>query len=395
MSHVIELSGIDKDPAVIRIERFLRANGFPYLRNIPKPWDPAHVPEPSVKIDGAVLPNMSNSQIARALGIFEPPTWLVDTAIIGAGPAGLSAAIYAASEGLTAVIVDPKGPGGQAACSSRIENYAGIQAVSGMALGHAAEEQARRFGAQFLIGEKATRIGQDDKLHTAYRVHLESTSFEARSVIIATGARYREPEVPNWKEFLGRGLHFTASSIEARMCRNKPAVIVGAGNSAGQAAMFLTRMGCEVTMLIRGNQLRDSMSEYLVSRIEKAGIGVRSNIILRGLHGLFRSASDLESISFYQSPNTYSYIETEHVFMMLGAEPQTQWLPADIKKDQDGFILTVGPPNGHYQPNPFETGMPGVFAIGDVRSGATRRIASAVGEGAVVVGGLHNYLGTE
>lgn len=401
--------GQNHDPGTSRIERFLTCNGFNYRSAPSVPGNPDRGPTLFVRHDGSdtdtPYPRPTNAVMGKALGLLKMPTKAVDVAIVGAGPAGLSAAVYAASEGLTSVIIDQNGPGGQAGTSSRIENYLGFpEGISGSQLAHRGAVQAHKFGAHFLIGEQVTalyRYGSNNLFGLALGLNDEGRLLvTARAVVIATGARYRKltPRIES-KDFYGQGVHTAASAIEAQQCIGKTAVVVGAGNSAGQAAMFLCRIGCQVVMLVRGKAIEDSMSSYLSNRIrDNDRIKVIYGATIRGLHE--NAGGQLAEITYHgMDQDIYKSIETNHVFAMLGAQPCTDWAPDFVLKDNDGFILTGGDLllERGFEDGPrsgFETSEPGIFAVGDVRSGSIKRVAGAAGEGAVAVSGLHKHLAT-
>jgi thioredoxin reductase (NADPH) len=322
-----------------------------------------------------------------------------DIVVIGAGPAGLAAAVYAASEGLDALVIEANAPGGQAGSSSRIENYLGFPTgVSGQDLAGRALVQAEKFGAELAVARSAVRL---DCASRPYSVDLGGgVSVQARTVAIATGARYRKPDLPNLQRFEGVGIYYGATSIEADLCRGEDVVIVGGGNSAGQAAVFLSQSETRVHLLVRGTGLAETMSRYLIRRIEETpNIELRTRTEIVALEG----NGSLESVAWRDnSTGETATLPIRHVFLMTGANPNTEWLQKCVALDEKGFVKT-GPDllPGELDaakwplaraPLLFETSRPGVFAIGDVRSGSVKRVAAAVGEGSVVVQLVHKVL---
>jgi thioredoxin reductase (NADPH) len=351
---------------------------------------------------GTVLKNPSEAELAHALGMvpIDETDQTYDVAIVGAGPAGLSTAVYAASEGLSVIVLDARAFGGQAGASARIENYLGFPAgISGQALTGRAYVQAQKFGARMLIPASVSRL---DPNETSATLHLEDSRLvKAATVVVATGARYRRLNVPNLADFEGRGVSYWASPIEARLCRNEEIVLVGGGNSAGQAAVFLRNFAAKIWMLVRGPSLEESMSRYLIDRIASIdNIQVLTQTEVVALYG--SREGQLERVRWR---NAVTGVETDkpirHVFLFIGAEPATAWLDGSgIALDEKNFILTGsdvvsdshGSNNGPNRPLPLETSVCGVFAAGDVRSGSVKRVGAAIGEGAVVGAELHVVL---
>ncbi|MFG1795846.1 FAD-dependent oxidoreductase [Nocardia sp. NPDC049149] len=339
-----------------------------------------------------VLRNPSTAELARAIGLnlTTDSDRRYDLIVVGAGPAGLGAAVYGASEGLSTLVLDSIAIGGQAGTSSRIENYLGFPSgISGAALAERAELQARKFGAALTLPAEAaaleTRAGD-------FVVRISGgTEVTGRAVLIATGARYRRLAVPRLDDFEPTSVYYAATLVEAESCRDAPVVVVGGGNSAGQAAMFLSRFATEVRLVIRAGDLAASMSRYLIAQIEQTpGIEVIPNTEVHELLG----AATLEAITVRDNiTGTTRTLDTRALFVFIGAEPCTAWLGDCVALDDHGFILT-GPdattPDHH--PLPLETSVPGIFAAGDVRSGSIKRVASAVGDGAMAVFLLHQYL---
>jgi thioredoxin reductase (NADPH) len=348
-----------------------------------------------------VLRNPTNQEIADCLGFNESVDLgqLRDVVIIGAGPAGMAAAVYAASEGLDALVVETNAPGGQAGSSSRIENYLGFpNGISGQELASRAWNQAQKFGAGLLVARNATRLHCDRR---PYAVEIDGGQrIAARAIVIAAGAQYRKPALPRLGDFENAGVYYGATFMEAQLCRDEEVAVVGGGNSAGQAAVFLATVAKHVHMFVRSTGLAGTMSRYLVRRIEdNERITLRLETGITELHG----DQHLESISWRREPTGEADGRAiRHLFIMTGAAPSTGWLDACLACDDKGFIktgadltrddLTAAEWPLARAPHTFETSLPGIFAVGDVRSGSTKRVASAVGEGAAVVALVHRAL---
>ena len=348
-----------------------------------------------------VLRNPSNSELARSIGLLDPSTDPIscDLVVVGAGPAGLAAAVYGASEGLTTVVLDAVATGGQAGTSSRIENYLGFPSgISGSELAGRAVIQAEKFGARINVPAEATALERRDGHHV---VKLEDgNSVAARSVVIATGARYRRLDVPRLERFEETSVYYAATQIEARVCLNDPVAVVGGGNSAGQATVFLALHAARVRLVVREDALSRNMSRYLVDRIERLGnVDVLLDTEVRELLG----DDTLEALVVEDNrTGERRTIDARAMFVFIGVQPHAQWLAGQLALDDNGFILTgadAAGPNGAGQPGqvdrrplPLETSRPGVFAAGDVRSGSVKRVASAVGEGAMAVRLVHDHL---
>ena len=326
-------------------------------------------------------------------------TQVRDLVIVGAGPAGLAAAVYGASEGLDVLVLESTAPGGQAGSSSRIENYLGFPTgISGAELAARAYTQAQKFGAQMIVAKGATSLSCTRK---PYAVQIDDgPAVPARTVIIATGAAYRKLSVDGLSRFEGAGVYYGATPIEAQLCRDEPVVVVGGGNSAGQAAVFLARSAKHVHMLVRGPDLAESMSRYLIRRIERTpAIELRTCTRIVGLDG----GDHLEHVRWRDDrTGAEDGADLRHVFVMTGAEPSTGWLAGCVALDAGGFVKT-GSDLGRDDltaarwplaraPHLLETSLPGVFAVGDVRSGNLKRVASAVGDGATAVALVHQVL---
>jgi thioredoxin reductase (NADPH) len=343
---------------------------------------------------GVVLVNPANAEVGEALGLYVRAAGQVyDVVIVGAGPAGLAAAVYAASEGLSTALLEREAFGGQAGTSSRIRNYLGFpDGVSGGELAQRAYEQAWVFGTHLVYGNAATSLAKDQDLLV---VGLEDGSeARARAVVIATGVSYRRLGIPELEALAGAGVFYGAGTIEARAVAGKPAFVVGGGNSAGQAALHLSKYAQQVTILIRSRSLAASMSDYLIRQIEAVpNVDVRYRCEVAGGGG----SGHLEQL-LLRNRDSGQTEETPAagLFILIGAQPFTGWLPATVRRDQWGFILT-GPDTGQdwtLQRAPFllETTTPGVFAVGDVRHGSMKRVASAVGDGSTAIRLIHDYL---
>jgi thioredoxin reductase (NADPH) len=350
-----------------------------------------------------VLRNPSTQQLADCLGlnVNVDNGQVHDLVIVGAGPAGLGAAVYAASEGLDALLVETESPGGQAGSSSKIENYLGFPTgVSGLELASRAIAQAQKFGAKMIIAHSIVRLNCDQR---PYKLFLEDGGvLSSRAIIIATGAQYNKPPIANLKKFEGQGIYYGATYIEAQLCENEDAIVVGGGNSAGQAAVYLSQTARKVHMLIRSRGLSDTMSRYLIQRIaENPAIELHCKTEIVSLDG----DTQLQRVGWKDKiTGEVSNHEIRHVFIMAGASPRTEWLHGCLALDDKGFILTgrdldtaLGPNSSlkwplSRPPLMLETSLPAVFAVGDVRSGNVKRVASAVGEGAISVHLVHRTL---
>jgi thioredoxin reductase (NADPH) len=408
----VVLVGSNHCSGTLRVKEFLTRNGHPYSyidldrdADVQELLDRFHLSAADVPVlicrGEVVLRNPSNQQIAACLGFNEAidQTQIRDVIIVGAGPAGLAAAVYAASEGLDVLVLETNSPGGQAGSSSKIENYLGFPTgISGQALAGRAYTQAQKFGAQVMIAKDAKRLVCERR---PYAIEIDDdVRVLARSVIIATGAAYRTPDLDNLSRFEGAGVYYGATFMEAQLCRNEEVVVVGGGNSAGQAAVFLAQTAKRVHMLVRASGLAVSMSRYLIRRIEQnPAIVLRADSEIVALDG----TDHLERVCWREGQT--GKIETydiRHVFVMAGAIPSTQWLAGCIALDAKGFIKT-GPDlsqddltAAHWPrarpPHLLETSLPGVFAVGDVRGGNIKRVASAVGEGSIAISFVHQVL---
>jgi thioredoxin reductase (NADPH) len=392
---------------MVRLQGFLTRNGHPYhlldpqidkdaadvvARYSPSPRDLPLVVVP----DGTVLRNPSLSEMAHAMGMIHhiEKDKVYDVAVVGSGPAGLSTAVYGASEGLSIAVCDSRAFGGQAGASARIENYLGFPTgISGHALTARAFNQAQKFGADVMI---PVTVNQLDCARTdgLFALELEGgDTLQARSIVIASGARYRRPEIERLADFEGRGVWYWASPIEGRLCKEQEVILVGGGNSAGQAAVFLAGHAAKVRMVIRGGGLAASMSRYLIDRIESmANIELVFNTEVVALDGDPEAGlSRVTTRSRLSGEDTTADIR--NLFLFVGADPATDWLAdCGVTLDRGGFVLTGVAANGRAV-QALETSVPGVYAVGDVRSGSVKRVGGAIGEGAQVVAALHGFLG--
>src|SRR3984957_16319002 len=404
------LIGPANSAGVIRLQGFLSRNSYPHhvlcsyadpdaaeviARYSPLPADLPLVVVP----DGTVLRNPSESALARAIGMVRAVSKdiVYDVAVVGSGPAGLATAVYAASEGLTVAVCDTRSFGGQAGASARIENYLGFPTgISGHALMARAFNQAQKFGAEIMIPVEVKSL-DCSRADGAFGLALDNGDVvRSRSVVVASGARYRRPEIESLADFEGRGVWYWASPIEARLCAGQDVVLVGGGNSAGQAAVFLSGHARKVHMVIRGGGLGASMSRYLIERIEAA-----SNIELvfnteEVAHEGTKDVS-LERVRWRSRlSGECSTAEFRNLFLFVGADPATGWLDGcGVMVDRGGFVVTGArcKKSEGQQVSALETSVPGVFAVGDVRSGSVKRVGGAIGEGAQVVAALHGFLG--
>ncbi len=394
------------DGHVLRLAGFLSRNGHPYQRLDPETDSCAKTLverfriEPSdlpivLLANGQMLRNPREGELARSIGLVRPidAAKVYDVAIVGAGPAGLAAAVYGASEGLSVIVLDSRAFGGQAGASARIENYLGFPTgISGMALMARAHNQGEKFGVEFAIPDEVVRLecrGDPDGARFQLRL-ANGEEVRARAVVIASGARYRRLDVANLQAFEGSSVHYWASPLEGKLCAGQEVALVGGGNSAGQAVVYLAGHVAKVRLLVRGSGLEASMSRYLVDRIAvlpNVEVLVQTEVsALEGQGGI------LEAIRWRHLPSGQETRRpTRHIFLFIGAEPNTAWLSqSDLALDDKGFVRTGAElENGH---RPLETSRHGVFAIGDVRAGSVKRVAAAVGEGAQVVATLHAFL---
>jgi thioredoxin reductase (NADPH) len=394
------LVGSHRQADTLRIQSFLTRNACPH-RFLDTDIDPdAATALKSFHLDAGSLPVViinarevlqkpTNSELADALGITEhlDPDRIYDVVVVGAGPAGLAAAVYAASEGLDTVVIESMAPGGQAGSSSRIENYLGFPTgISGQALSGRAQVQAQKFGARLAIARAA--IGLDCDF--PFRVHMEGgTVVRTRAVVVASGARYRKLDVRDLARFEGQGVHYAATPIEGGLCAGTEVVVVGGGNSAGQAAVYLSRKARHVHILVRGDGLAATMSDYLVRRIEEsAQITLHTRCDITALIG----DKYLEAVRWRDKDGAETQVPASNLFLMIGAVPNTDWLNGCVDLDANGFVQTGHIKAGEPLTTPYATSIPGIFAVGDVRANSVKRVASGVGEGSVVVHAIHNWL---
>jgi thioredoxin reductase (NADPH) len=388
------------DPDTLRIHQFLIGVGFPHrwlrpedqgedgrpileclslkLSDLPVVWES----------EDHVLKNPSLVELAEDLGFLEEYSTerTYDVAVVGAGPAGLAAAVCAASEGLDTIVFEARAPGGQAGTSSRIENYLGFpNGISGQELSARAQLQAEKFGAHFVVATPVDVVSRDKS--RTFEITLDDKKVvRAHVMIVASGATYRKLDVPGYEQFEGRGIHYAATPMEAQLCVGEEIVVVGGGNSSGQAAVFLSQSASRVHMLVRSKTLSASMSNYLIERIQSSPkIQVYYETEITGLSGE-KTLECVEWTDFSNQQSLKKPIRT--AFVMIGAIPNTGWLQKCTSLDAKGFVQTGKTKAG----NPFETDQSGVFAVGDVRAGSVKRVASAVGEGSVVIQWVHQYL---
>ncbi|MGA6985793.1 MAG: FAD-dependent oxidoreductase [Terriglobales bacterium] len=408
------LMGSRHSAATLRLREFLGRNGHPYTyvdldtdktsqelldRFSVKLED---VPIVICNVRGA-LRNPSIQELADCMGlnVSVDNTQVRDLIIVGAGPAGLGAAVYAASEGLDALLIETEAPGGQAGSSSKIENYLGFPTgVSGQELATRALTQAQKFGAKMMVAHSVVKLNCDRR---PYKLVLDDgNTLSARAIVIATGAHYKKPALANLKKFEGQGVYYGATYIEAQLCGDEEVIVVGGGNSAGQAAVYLSQTARKVHMLVRSGGLAETMSRYLIQRIsENPGIELHYKTEIVSLDG----DTQLERVGWIDKTTGQTSIhEIRHLFIMAGASPRTDWLRGCVVMDDKGFILTGRDLDGYTgangspawplarAPQMLETSLPGVFAVGDVRAGNVKRVASAVGEGAISVSLVHRAL---
>ncbi len=395
------LIGVPGSPDIVRLQGFLTRSGWPNLV-----LDAASDAEGRALVerigvlpgelplvvcpDGSILKAPTDAQIATCLGMTPTinPATIYDVAVVGAGPAGLAAAVYAASEGLSVIVVDERAIGGQAGASSRIENYLGFPTgISGQALAGRAFNQALKFGAEIAIPLCVARLDCDEDGLAGDPLVLdlsEDRRLQARAVIVASGARYRRPDIPDLATFEGAGVSYWASPIEARLCEGEEVALVGGGNSAGQAVVFLAPRVQRLHLIVR-RPLEQTMSRYLIDRIAALpNVECHVGTEITGLEG--DRAGGLTGATFRNRDGSTKRCDMRHLFLFIGADPNAGWLQGCVETDDKGFIVTG---RGAL---PLETSLPGVFAIGDVRAGSTKRVAAAVGEGAAVVAQIHSAI---
>jgi thioredoxin reductase (NADPH) len=406
------LLGSSISAGTLRIQQFLTRNSYPFL-NLDVHTDDAveallerfHVKADEIPVvlcrGEVVLKNPSNEEVAACLGMNQQidDDRVRDVIVVGAGPSGLAAAVYAASEGLDVLVLETGTPGGQAGSSSKIENYLGFPTgISGLALAARARIQAQKFGAEIRTAYSAMKLNCGQRPYAVDLCH--GNAVRARAIIIATGAEYRQLALENASRFIGTGIYYAATATEARRCEMKDVIIVGGGNSAGQAAVFLAGRCKHVHLLVRSKGLADTMSNYLIRRIaESSNTTVHTNTEITSLQG----GEQLERVVWRTAPeDVLETHEIGHVFLMTGAVPSTYWLKGCIALNDKGFVRTGSdlaaadlPSSGGFGarlPQSFETNWPGIFAVGDVRCGSVKRVAAAVGEGSACVQQVHQAL---
>jgi thioredoxin reductase (NADPH) len=400
----VVLMGLTNDAETTEIQRFLVRNNYPHriveapAEEVSLPHDDLSDHEPTlhestlpavILSDGRTLHRPTITQLADELGITElpDPEMIYDVIVVGAGPSGLAAAVYAASEGLCTIVIESTAPGGQAGTSSKIENYLGFPTgISGQRLASRAQLQALKFGVRFAISRETITAEQTDGIHKL--TLAGGIPVRSRSVVVASGAQYRKLSVENYGQFENRGIYYAATAMESVLCREKEVIVVGGGNSAGQAAVFLSGIAKHVHHIVRGKSLASTMSQYLISRIESSSrITLYTESEIVELEG----GSSLEGVTWINRKTGESTMKPiGSVFVMIGAEPNSGWLFGTVRLDKKGFILTGGADG--FESTPYATSVPGMFAVGDVRSNSVKRVASAVGEGSVVISDVHRYL---
>jgi thioredoxin reductase (NADPH) len=406
------LLGSSYSAGTLRLQQFLTRNAFPYV-NLDVNTDPSvqtlldrfHIRADEVPVvlcrGEVVLKNPSNEEVAACLGMNQQidDDRIRDVIVVGAGPSGLAAAVYAASEGLDVLVLETGTPGGQAGSSSKIENYLGFPTgISGLALAGRARVQAQKFGAEIRTAYSALRLNCNERPYAVELCH--GNAVRARAIIIATGAEYRQLAIENASRFLGTGIYYAATATEVRRCEMREVIVVGGGNSAGQAAVFLASKCRQVHLLVRSKGLADSMSHYLIRRIDETpNITLHTSTEIASLEG----DEQLERVMWKTAPD--HVLQTHaigHVFLMTGAVPSTRWLKGCVALNDKGFVRTgadlspadlpAGNGSAARPPQSFETNWPGIFAVGDVRCGSVKRVAAAVGEGSACVQQVHQAL---
>lgn len=394
--------GPSHDGQTLAIQRFLTRNGYPHRvidtgdlgdeGDVLKGFGITRDQLPVVVLaDQRIMSRPTTAALADELGLTETldPAHVYDLLVVGAGPSGLAAAVYAASEGLDTIIVEGLAPGGQAGTSSRIENYLGFPTgISGQALAGRAHIQAQKFGARLAISRFARSLECD--AHPFGMTLDDGEKIRARSVVVATGARYRKVSAEGYERFEGSGVHYAATAMEGNLCRGQEVIVVGGGNSAGQAAVFLSRTASMVHLLVRSDGLAATMSNYLIERImhsSRITLHTHSEIVL------MQGTDHLERVTCRHRDTGADVVHpVSNVFVMIGADPNTEWLADCVKIDEKGFIATGRDSEGQPAGTPYVTTKPGIFAVGDVRSGSVKRVASGVGEGSAVIQAVHAFL---
>lgn len=407
------LIGAPDAPDMVRLVGFLTRNGMPH--SVVDPGGDAESRETAARFgaraqgrvlvvcpDGTVMDAPTEAEVAACLGMSAISGRDYDVAVVGAGPAGLATAVYAASEGLSVVVLDSRAFGGQAGASARIENYLGFPTgISGQALAGRAFTQAQKFGVEVAVPVSVARLDCSADLHRLY--FADGRRVDARAIVVASGAAYRRPRIPNLGRFEGNGVSYWASPVEARLCRGREVALVGGGNSAGQAAVFLASHAKAVHMLIRGDGLAATMSKYLIDRIGSLpNVHLHTRTEVMALHG--DRGGGLSGITWTnRDTGEAQECACRNLFLFIGADPNTGWMEGCwVELDRAGFVRTGDALDDaalkgagweeDRKPTPLETSIPGVFAIGDVRSASVKRVAAAVGEGAAAVAQIHAYL---
>lgn len=408
----VMLIGSAHSAGTLRVREFLARNGHPvhYVdldrdEGVQQLLDQFNVRADEIPVligcGGSVLRNPANEQIADALGFNEnvDATHVRDMVVVGAGPAGLAAAVYGASEGLDVLVIEANAPGGQAGSSSRIENYLGFPTgISGQELAARALAQAQKFGAELMVSRNVSSMSCALQ---PYVVSIDNgPRIQTRTVVIATGVQYRRPQIENLSQFEGAGVYYSATFMEAQLCGDEEVIVVGGGNSAGQAAVFLAQTSKHVHVLVRGGGLAETMSRYLIRRIEESpSISLHTHTEIVGLDG----NGSLEHVTWHDaSTGRTETRDIQHVFLMTGAVPNTAWIAGCVELDPKGFVKTGAELHAEdlanakwplsRAPHLLETSRPGVFAVGDVRCSSIKRVASAVGEGSIAVSFVHQAL---
>ena len=397
------LVGPRDHPDVVRLQGFLSRNAYPHtvLEALGDGEGHALVERMGVLPDelplmvcpnGTVLRRPSNAEAAACLGLSVPldPDKVYDVVVVGAGPAGLATAVYAASEGLSVLVLDQRAVGGQAGASARIENYLGFPTgISGQALAGRAWNQAQKFGAEIAVTPEVARLDCDRPPGEPMRLAMtDGAEVCAKTVVIASGARYRRPAIEGIEALEGAGVSYWASAVEAKLCEGEEVALVGAGNSAGQATVFLAPKVQHLHMVVRGPGLAATMSRYLIDRIEALpNVTLHAETEIVAIEGDRASGLTGATCRHRRTGETH-HRPFRHLFLFIGADPNADWLEGCVETDDRGFVITGADPA-----RPLQTARPGVFAIGDVRAGSTKRVAAAVGEGAAVVAQIHGFLG--
>lgn len=388
----VTLCGPREDAETILLHRFLIRNSYPYRLTEcpPTSTEQERLLFPQVTlVDGRTLIRPTIASLADELGITETPNTktIYDVTVVGAGPSGLAAAVYAASEGLSTLLIEGIAPGGQAGTSSKIENYLGFPTgISGQRLANRAHMQALKFGVQIAISRNVVSLEPEEGDHCL--TLAGGTRVHTRAVVVATGAQYRKLDLENYARFENRGIYYAATAMEGVLCKDKEAIVVGGGNSAGQAAIFLSQIAVHVHLIARGASLGSTMSDYLISRIRhSARITIYEDSEIVQLEG----EDKLEQVTWKnRKSGEVTARPIGNVFVMVGAYPNSGWLFGSVKLDAKGFVLAGGVTS--FENTPYATTVPGIYAVGDVRADSVKRVASAVGEGSVVISYVHRYL---